>query len=163
MNKRPPWAKNLPERPHPPASPKLTRRQKERANRFANSNTTVDVIEWLRTSGPRDLEEIEVLRKGMRKDAMIRERFQKQISFSQNTGRELWYIDGHTTTLVLASDKARAFFRKKLLDRRKHYESARSMREAEERGRLREARLRAEFEAMNKEMDDVPREDTAAS
>jgi hypothetical protein len=62
------------------------------------SGITTDVIEWMRHSGPRSLEEFELLRKSLRKRAVVSFLFERQIQESQS-GRELWYIKGDNSTL----------------------------------------------------------------
>jgi hypothetical protein len=93
------------------------------------SGIATDVIEWMRHSGPRSLEEVALLRKGMRKNAVISTLFERQIHEGQ-TGRTLWHIKGHNGTLILASEKHIKFFRKALKQRERSLELDRQWREA---------------------------------
>jgi hypothetical protein len=72
------------------------------AGHHSVSGITTDVIEWMRHSGPRSLDEVELLRKGMRKKTLVGFLFERHIQESQS-GRELWYIKGHNNTLSLAA------------------------------------------------------------
>ena len=120
--------------------------QSSRTSSAGGSGSTTDVIVWMRDSGPRSLEEVELLRKGMRKNVMVSMLFERQIHEAQ-TGRKLWHIKGHASTLILASEKHIKFFRKKLQERRKRLEIDQEIRESEERERQRLRELAAEIEA----------------
>jgi hypothetical protein len=98
------------------------------------------------TAGHARWKKFELLRKGMRKRAVVSFLFERQIQESQS-GRELWHIKGHNSTLILASEKHLKFFRKRLRERRRHLEIDQEIRESEERERQRLRDFHAEIEA----------------
>src|SRR5512139_1204075 len=99
------------------------------------SGNTTDVIEWMRDNAPRSLDDVELLRKGMRKNVMVSMLFERQIDESES-GRKLWHIKGHASTLILASEKHIKFFRKKLQERRKRLQIDQEVRESIESSRF---------------------------
>jgi hypothetical protein len=127
----------------------------KRSSYSASSGTTTDVILWMRNSGPCSLDEIALLRKGLRNNVVIASLFERQIQESQS-GRRLWYIKGHQSTLVLASEKHIKFFRNALKQREKSLELSRTYEEAALRERERAQQRYEQSVAENGEPETVP-------
>jgi hypothetical protein len=119
--------------------------RKSKRSSYSNSNTTLNVNEWMRTSGPRTLDEVDQLNKGMRKNAVVRRLFEREVRISESSGRTLWYIQGHCSTLVLASKNHRAAFRKRLDQRLQYLNAMAACSKCEREERARQKRLEAEM------------------
>ena len=105
----------IPEKPSKPTPAQMQRLEQQKWDQERKERETTDIEEWLTKSGPMNLEEMATFR-----DELKRQRgapvapFSKSVSQSYDGTKDIWKITGHTKTLVLTSDKARNYFRKRL-------------------------------------------------
>ena len=117
MKRRNLWGQEIeiPEKP-----PKLTPAQKRRLEaqkrkQERKERETTDIEEWLKVSGPQNIEEMDRLRTELkRRRGLPVPPFSKSVSQSYDSMKDIWRITGYAKTLVLPTEKARRYFRKRL-------------------------------------------------